>query len=63
MRVAEAGCGVLVKKAMASGRTDTASLEYAVSQPGVTSVVSGTIDPAHLEANAAAVVRALTSGG
>jgi aryl-alcohol dehydrogenase-like predicted oxidoreductase len=51
------GCGVLVKKALASGHAGPDSLRFAAAQPGVSSVVVGTIDPAHLRANAAAVVR------
>jgi hypothetical protein len=56
--IAEAGrlgCGVLVKKAMASGHAGIDSLEFAVSHAGVSSVVVGTLDPRHLRANARAV--------
>lgn len=56
--IAEAGrrgCGVLVKKALASGHAGAESLRFAVSQPGVSSVVVGTIDPGHLEANVRAI--------
>lgn len=56
--IAEAGrrgCGVLVKKALASGHAGIDSLRFAVSQPGVSSVVVGTIDPDHLEANVRAI--------
>lgn len=53
---AHAQCrGVLVKKALASGRAGPESLRLAAAQPGVSSIVVGTIDPAHLEANAAAI--------
>ena len=55
----ESGCGVLIKKAMASGHADTASLAYAVSQPGVSSVITGTISTAHLRENVAAVSQVL----
>lgn len=51
-RAAAAGCGVLVKKALASGHAAPASLAFAAAQPGVTAVVIGTINPAHLTANA-----------
>jgi len=51
-RAAEVGCGVLVKKALASGHGAPESLTFAAAQPGVTSVVIGTIDPVHLAANA-----------
>lgn len=53
--VAEAaagGVGVLVKKALASGHAGHDSLRFAATRPGVSSVVVGTIDPRHLEANA-----------
>lgn len=50
-----AGCGVLVKKALASGHAGTDSLAFAAAQTGVSSIVVGTIDPAHLRANARAV--------
>ena len=46
-----AGCGVLIKKALASGHAGAASLRFAASQPGVSSVVVGTINPEHLLAN------------
>ena len=51
----QSGCGVLVKKAFASGHAGIDSLCFAASQPGVSSVVVGTINPDHLEANAAAI--------
>lgn len=56
--IAEAGvhnCGVLVKKALASGHAGIDSLRYVAAQPGVSSIVVGTIDPEHLTANALAV--------
>lgn len=59
--IAEAGrqgCGVLIKKALASGHAGPDSLTFAAAQPGVSSVIVGTVDPAHLRANA----RALTPG-
>lgn len=46
------GCGILIKKAMDSGHGDAAaSLRLVLDQPGVTSVVTGTINPQHLQAN------------
>jgi aryl-alcohol dehydrogenase-like predicted oxidoreductase len=54
-RAGAEGCGVLVKKALASGHSGTDSLRFAAAWPGVSSVVVGTIDPAHLKENAAAV--------
>ncbi len=56
--IAEAGrrgCGVLVKKALASGHAGPEGLRFAAAQPGVSSVVVGTVNPAHLRANAATV--------
>jgi aryl-alcohol dehydrogenase-like predicted oxidoreductase len=56
--IAEAGrrgCGVLVKKALASGHGSIESLSWIAEQPGVSSIVVGTINPAHLRENAAAV--------
>ncbi len=48
----EAGVGVLVKKALASGHAGTDSLRYAAGSPGVSSVVVGTLNVAHLRENA-----------
>ena len=47
-----AGCGVLVKKALAGGREPVTSLRYVAEQIGVCSIVVGTIDPGHLRENA-----------
>ena len=47
----ETGVGVLVKKALDSGRAPPESLRYVAGRPGVSSVVVGTVDPAHLEAD------------
>lgn len=56
-----AGVGVLIKKGLRSGHlpTDSAdpveqSLRYLLAEPGVSSVVVGTINPDHLRHNAAA---------
>ena len=43
------GCGVLIKKALASGHAGPASLRMAAREPAVSSVVVGTIDPHHLQ--------------
>ena len=53
--------GVLVKKPLDSGHTKDAgaALGELVCQNGVTSVVTGTINPGHLQQNIAAVQRAL----
>ena len=48
-----AGRAVLVKKGLASGHADpAASLRFVLANPAVTSVVVGTIQPAHLALNA-----------
>lgn len=56
-KAAALGKGVLVKKALASGHaTDpAAALKAAATLPGVCSIVVGTLSPANLRANAAAV--------
>ncbi len=50
------GRGVLIKKALASGHSSdpNAALAAVAAVPGVSSVVVGTISPAHLRANVAA---------
>ncbi len=45
------GVGVLVKKALASGHADPNALSWVASTPGVSSIVVGTINPAHLQDN------------
>lgn len=62
----EAGAGVLIKKALASGHLDQAggvegALRLVLGTAGVTSAVVGTISPEHLRANAEAAVRACAS--
>ncbi len=47
-----AGLGVLVKKAMHSGHASPAALRDAAKIPGVSSIVTGTLNPDHLAANA-----------
>jgi len=56
--IAEAGrrgCGVLIKKALASGHAGPESLAFVARQAGVSSIVVGTVNGDHLRANAAAV--------
>ena len=54
-----AGVGVFVKKPMASGtRADPAALARIAQLPGVTAVITGTLRPDHLAANAAAIAAA-----
>ena len=48
------GVGVLVKKALDGGVAPLASLRYVAERDGVSSIVVGTVDPAHLEADIAA---------
>ena len=57
----DAGKGILIKKPLDSGHRDDvdAALADLVREPGVGSVVVGTIDPGHLADNCAAVRRAL----
>lgn len=50
-----AGIGVLVKKAMASGHASSEALDWVARQRGVSCIVTGTINPQHLRENAAAV--------
>ncbi len=46
------GVGVIIKKAMASGRaTNPNDLAAVARRPGVTTVLTSTIDPSHLSAN------------
>ena len=56
-RAAARGCGVLVKKALASGHAaDPArALQAAATLPGVSAIVVGTLSPANLRANAMAL--------
>src|SRR5690606_7942532 len=48
--------GIFIKKALESGHTQqpAEAMRFAASEPGVTSVIVGTINPAHLRANVAA---------
>lgn len=52
-KAAERGCGILIKKALASGhvRDPGAGLRRALALPGVSGAVVGTLSPAHLRAN------------
>ncbi|MBK8899517.1 MAG: aldo/keto reductase [Candidatus Competibacteraceae bacterium] len=60
--------GVLIKKALQSGHLDAiatpdpvlAALRLIYAEPGVSSVVVGTLDPEHLRADAAAAEQALS---
>jgi len=59
---ARLGCGVLVKKALDRGFANVeASLRYVVRQPGVSSVVVGTLRADHLAANAREIIDELDS--
>ena len=62
-RARELNRGVLVKKGLMSGHADTsaggggiaAAMEYVFNTPGVSSMITGTINPAHLRDNVAIV--------
>ncbi|MEM1229754.1 MAG: aldo/keto reductase [Pseudomonadota bacterium] len=54
-RCAQAGVGVLIKKALASGHDGARALAEVANTPGADCIVVGTINPAHLRANAALV--------
>ncbi len=62
---AAAGKAVLIKKALASGHLGLegdpvqAAMDCAFAEPGVTSVIVGTLSPEHLAADVAAATRAL----
>jgi aryl-alcohol dehydrogenase-like predicted oxidoreductase len=60
---AKTGKGLLLKKALASGHIDDvgAAMKFAFAHPGVSGVIAGTINPAHLRQNADAVRKALGS--
>jgi aryl-alcohol dehydrogenase-like predicted oxidoreductase len=49
------GRGVLIKKALDSGTAAPESLRHVADQPGVSSILVGTIDPFHLEADVTAL--------
>jgi aryl-alcohol dehydrogenase-like predicted oxidoreductase len=57
------GKGVLIKKPLASGHhvDPAAALSSVVLEPGVTSVIVGSIDPDHLRQNCAAVSAAIVA--
>ena len=50
-----AGVGMLVKKPLARGRARPDTLAWVADQPGVSSVIVGTVNPNHLRENAALV--------
>ena len=50
------GVGVLIKKAMRSGHGDITDLAWVHKHTGVHSIVVGTANPAHLQANAAVLL-------
>ncbi len=56
-QAARHGCGVMIKKALNSGHGDLSGLRFAATQPGVSSVVVGSINPDHLTQNAQAITR------
>ena len=50
------GCGVLIKKPLDSGTARPETLRFVAGQSGVSSIVVGTTDLSHLEADVAAVL-------
>ena len=50
------GCGVLIKKPLDSGGAAPETLSYVAAQPGVSSIVVGTTNLAHLEADVESVL-------
>ena len=70
-RARELGKGVVVKKALQSGHADQdaggagieRAFEFVLSQPGVSSMIVGTINPAHLRSNARLADRYAVVGG
>lgn len=54
--------GVLVKKALGSGHAAIESLRFVAGCTGVTSIVVGTLNPAHLRENARLINAALSAG-
>lgn len=71
---ADRGCGVLIKKALASGHLFPAgeepfpgdpvqaSMNLVFAHPGTSAAIIGTINPGHLQANVAAARRAIAAG-
>ena len=62
------GAGVLIKKGLMSGHVGgaaavQAAFRHVFRQPGVSNMVVGKIDPAHLRANAATLDRVLADLG
>ena len=56
IQAAARGRGVLIKKALGSGHLNPAdSLTFVDQTPGVTSIISGTLNPDHLRANVALI--------
>jgi len=47
----ELGKGIFIKKAFASGHLVPGAIEFILKQPGISSVVLGTINPEHLRSN------------
>nr|WP_027312550.1 aldo/keto reductase [Balneatrix alpica] len=63
------GKGILIKKALASGHLSDAyndpvqaSFELIFAQPGVSSVIIGTLNPAHLRSNVSKALTVLAAG-
>ena len=54
------GMGILIKKPLSSGFGKTEDLTWVAKQSGVHSIVTGTLNPDHLRANAVAVSKGVT---
>ena len=54
-QAAQAGCGVLIKKALNSGHNSAEGLQWVAKQEGVHSIVIGTTNVDHLKQNAAII--------
>lgn len=57
------GKGVLIKKGLQSGHANSPeeAIQFIFNQPGVTSLIAGTLSPKHLRENAQAVCQAISN--
>ncbi|NOX49809.1 MAG: aldo/keto reductase [Gammaproteobacteria bacterium] len=58
-KAAQQGVGVLIKKALASGQATAQGLAFVAQRSGVSSIVVGTTNVAHLQQNVAVVAQAI----
>ena len=52
------GCAVMIKKALSSGHGTGSDLRFVATHKGVNTIVTGTINPDHLQQNATIVAAA-----